>query len=218
MLYFKQQATNQQKTNYPKCFKLINLQEIYNDNITHECNNEVRNICSKNITVSYHKMEPFATHHTVNKETHRKSGMMQFILMAVLRKCCGNCINITSNQLNSQAELNKILTKEQSDIMLPIFMQSYPHDKKLHQHTYFIPLIPLESAMFIIRSSLSPKLFGKDVIMAIVNLWPLLGVSILLAFAAGVLMWLIDTWRNEEQFPRRFHTGAFEGTHFFCIL
>lgn len=46
---------------------------------------------------------------------------------------------------------------------------------------------------------------------AVLDTWPLFLIAILMAVTAGCLMWILDTWFNEEQFPRRFPKGIFEG-------
>ena len=44
------------------------------------------------------------------------------------------------------------------------------------------------------------------------NLWPLFLLSMLMVILAGFLAWLTETWSNEEEFPRPFIRGWFEGS------
>ena len=56
-----------------------------------------------------------------------------------------------------------------------------------------------------------PTKFGREIANAVIDLWPLLGLSILFAYASGVIMWMVDTWSNKDHFPRQFLSGTFEG-------
>ena len=77
-----------------------------------------------------------------------------------------------------------------------------------------IPIVRLSGAVFIIRSAIKATAFGLAVFWSIVDIWPLLGLSLLLAYASGVVMWLVDTWANKKHFPRTFIKGSFEGWWF----
>lgn len=174
------------------------------------CSSELAIPCKKNITVSYFEMNPFTTGDHLDSRNSTR-GVLQQILALALGECCGNCLNMTFRKVKSRSELISIENKENSDILFPVFTQGrfYQYNSTLPMLT--IPLIQMSGAMFITRSTISAKIFAKEVVLAIIDIWPLLGVGILLAFAAGVVIWIVDTWWNKEHFPRRFATGAFEG-------
>ena len=119
---------------------------------------------------------------------------------------------VINRQVKTRAELISLENKNNSDILLPIFSQGRQYQLNSTLPQMHVPVIQLSSAMFIIKSSISATIFAKEVVMAIIDIWPLLGVALLLAFAAGVAIWIVDTWSNKEHFPRRFVSGAFEGT------
>ena len=45
----------------------------------------------------------------------------------------------------------------------------------------------------------------------VTGLWSLISASLLLALLSGFIAWILDTWTNEEEFPRPFLVGLFEG-------
>ncbi|XP_057292208.1 uncharacterized protein LOC130614772 isoform X2 [Hydractinia symbiolongicarpus] len=49
--------------------------------------------------------------------------------------------------------------------------------------------------------------FGKGVIDA----WPILLLAVVAALLTGAVIWILDTWWNEEEFPRTFVRGVYEG-------
>ena len=185
--------------------------ELYQKAWETPCSEQVRDICNQTVTLSYMEMQPFTSSEKINKTIWPTGGLLQQIISVALAECCGSCINIKYKYVQNRTELISIDNKNNSDILLPIFSQGRYHQYNSTLPMMNIPVIQLSSAVFIIKSSISATLFTKEIVMAIIDIWPLLGVAILLAFAAGVAIWIIDTWWNKEHFPRRFVTGAFEG-------
>ena len=42
-------------------------------------------------------------------------------------------------------------------------------------------------------------------------MWPLIVICLLLCIIAGFFMWILDTWKNKDDFPRPFFAGMMEG-------
>lgn len=205
---------------YPKCYRrnnLLSFDEMMNPSNYKKarkeaCSTEISKICTKNITISYFPMEPFTNAEILNESvTINEKGILQKILRVALAQCCGNCIKLKYENVHDRKILTNITTKTHSDILLPMFSQGLAYHTNSSIPQFTIPLVHLSGAMFITKKGLSPKLFARDVVVAIFDIWPLFGVSLLLTFTAGVVIWIIDTWTNRAEFPRRFVTGAFEG-------
>ena len=205
---------------YPKCYRsnnLLSFDEMMNPSNYKKarkeaCSTEISKICTKNITISYFPMEPFTNAEILNESvTINEKGILQKILRVALAQCCGNCIKLKYENVHDRKILTNITTKTHSDILLPMFSQGLAYHTNSSIPQFTIPLVHLSGAMFITKKGLSPKLFARDVVVAIFDIWPLFGVSLLLTFIAGVVIWIIDTWTNRAEFPRRFVTGAFEG-------
>lgn len=202
----------------PRCysdfsFNMVsnNSNQIYRESWKRNCSTNVKSICTKNITISYFDMPPFTNSSNISKFYWEQTGVIQRIISVALAQCCGNCIRLNINKVKDRTALIDMMTKETSDILFPMFTRGMPHQLNASIPPLTIPVLQLPGAMFITKSTISAKLFAKEVISAIVDIWPLLGASIVLAFAAGVFMWILDTWWNKEHFPRRFFTGSFEG-------
>ena len=207
----------------PQCYNdfLYNgafINRTYKNSWKRNCKENVQKACRKNITVSYFEMEPFSTADAFTYNKWPTSGVLQQIISVALSQCCGSCINITFNKVNNRSELIDSRTKEISDIIFPVFSQGTPYRVNATFSYFNVPIIHLSGAMFITKSVISAKIFATEVIKAIIDIWPLLGVSILLAYAAGVLIWIIETWSNREDFPRIFIRGSFEGKHLLTLL
>ena len=50
-----------------------------------------------------------------------------------------------------------------------------------------------------------------NLLKSILRLYPLIIVCLLLAVVSGFIAWIIETWKNEEEFPRPFMIGWLEG-------
>jgi len=189
-----------------------NNNEIYSKAWQTPCSTQLQHICNKTIILSNIQMMPFSSGLRINKTEWPKDGLLQQILSVALAECCGTCLNLTIKDAGNRSNLISITNKESSDILLPIFSQGHQYQLNSSLPLMNIPVIQLSSAIFITKSSISATIFAEEVVKAIIDIWPLLGVAILLAYVVGVLLWIIDTWSNKEHFPRRFITGAFEGT------
>ncbi|XP_065672675.1 uncharacterized protein LOC101238360 [Hydra vulgaris] len=175
------------------------------------CSSDIKAICKKSITISYFSMPPFTDDNTFSKNYWPFEAILTQIISAGLSQCCGNCLQIVFNKVDNRSQLTDVNTKIKSDIVFPMFTQGAPNRVNTTRSPSTIPIIKLSTAMFITTLSIPPQLFARDVLIAIYNLWPLFGVSIMLAFTSGVVMWYLDTWYNKEQLPRRFIPGSFEG-------
>ncbi|XP_047140437.1 uncharacterized protein LOC101240607 [Hydra vulgaris] len=175
-----------------------------------KCSHDVKAICTKNISVSYISMPPFTDGNIFGLKNWSGAFLTQ-IVSAALSQCCGNCLNITFNKLEFRSQLTETITKLNSDIIYPMFTQGAPNRINFSQSPLIIPLVKLSTAMLITELNIPPTLFAVNIFHAICSVWPLFGVSIMLAFTAGVVMWFSDTWYNKVQLPRSFIPGSFEG-------
>ncbi|XP_065671343.1 uncharacterized protein LOC101240683 isoform X1 [Hydra vulgaris] len=186
----------------------INLQKSSNKiSWERKCSQNVESICIKNITVAYFSMPPFTDNNTFGANNWPGVVLTQ-IISAALSQCCGSCLQITFNKLENQSQLISNNNKYSIDIIFPIFTQRALNRV---ESSSTIPVIKLSAALFFTKLNILPTMFAQDIFRAIYSLWPLFGVSTMLAYVAGVIIWFLDTWYNKEQLPRRFIPGSFEG-------
>ncbi|XP_066920622.1 uncharacterized protein [Clytia hemisphaerica] len=46
---------------------------------------------------------------------------------------------------------------------------------------------------------------------SVINLWPFIMLCLLCAFISGAIIWFLDTWTNDQDFPRAFFSGTYHG-------
>ena len=150
-------------------------------------NNE---ICKRNFRISYINLHPYDSEELKCIEE-------------ILTKCCGTCAKYeVINNFSNITEVTPSLINS-SDFIFPFLASATT--KELHGF-YFLPYINAPIALYITRRDEEIMLFKS-----ILRLYPLIIICLLLAFVSGFIAWIIETWSNEEQFPRPFIIGWFEG-------
>lgn len=129
------------------------------------------------------------------------------MIMIILRYCCGTCFKpCLVEKMKDISELNEKKLAE-SDIVFPIFGRTLTTKQ---YGFYYIPMIDIPYSYYIRKATTH-----EDVMASMLSdfgaLWPLLIICLIFAITAGFIIWLLDTWMNEEEFPRKFLLGWFEG-------
>lgn len=153
-------------------------------------------ICNRTFTVSYIQQY----------ESYIKT--RNNILKIMLAHCCGNCWKFKSpKNLTNTLELRPA-TKDSPDFIYPVLGKK----SSLQKYGYhFVPVFGIESVMYITRDE------KPQIILEMVSSYPLLIISMLLAMISGFIVWLLETWKNEDEFSRAFPIGWFEGTWYSII-
>lgn len=126
----------------------------------------------------------------------------------LLHRCCGSCTKYYRMDLHEPLSQKNISFLQQSDIIYPVPSRS-SLVTELHGFHY-IPVFNIPSAYyFTIRKS--DKQMTMKMIMDCLDMWPLLVICMLMAIIAGFIGWLIETWANEDEFPRPFIKGLIDG-------
>lgn len=123
-------------------------------------------------------------------------------LTKAILQCCGPCTHFhIIHRFQNITELTPHAVRE-SDLILPFLALS--STRELHGYN-FIPFIDITDALYITEQR-QLRLF-----QSILELYPLMIICLLLALIAGYIIWLLETWYNEEEFPRDFLIGWYEG-------
>lgn len=147
-------------------------------------------ICRQNFTITHIYLPPYSTSH---------------ILESMIRKCCGPCVSITDGSLFlniSEITFSKV---NSSDFIFPFLAKSSA--VSLYGY-HFVPIIDVPTIFYFTPRYRS--LIGQLVVDCL-KLYPLIVVSLLMAVISGFVVWSLETWSNEEEFPRQFLSGLFEG-------
>ena len=136
--------------------------------------------------------------HQMGKE-HK---VLQKPVHGLLRRCCGTCANIQQVKiLNNTGELS-LASMNGSDFIYPIL--STASREKMYGY-YYLPFVDVPDMMYI---SEPPEV---GLLNLLVHVYPICIVSVLLCVVAGFVGWLCEYQRNEEEFPRGFLIGWYEG-------
>eukprot|EP00794_Sanderia_malayensis_P019104 gene19104-21019_t len=160
-------------------------------------------ICRETIDVLFTEFPPYIY---TEPGTKKIVGLIPGILQEAIHSCCVNCSKInynlkykTINELLSQVRAATILTPIVSLIGSKSFLNS----------TY-IELFETRGVAYVTTKERNLEYFQKF-LDSILSNWPLFLISILLALNAGILIWLLDSWSNKDEFPMSFHKGVIEG-------
>ena len=72
----------------------------------------------------------------------------------------------------------------------------------------FIPLIEIPNVYYV---TVNKGNLMMDLIISCLQMWPLMIMCALMVIISGFICWCMETWNNENEFPRTFLSGWFEG-------
>ena len=147
-------------------------------------------ICRKNFKISQIHIPPYST-----------AGLLEGILL----KCCGRCTNITLVKEFVNITEVPLSTLNTSHFTLPFLGRSSA--TTLYGY-HFIPIVDVPNTFYF-----TPKhrTIIESLVIGCLNLYPLIILCLLMAVISGFVVWCAETWSNQEQFPRHFLSGLFEG-------
>ena len=158
----------------------------------HSCKNT--SICDRKFNISYIKITPYYE--------------MSYMVKEMVNFCCGRCSNIIiGNIFNDDSKLNMIALAT-SDFVYPFLA---PTSANQLYGFHFIPMIDVPSVYYITAKKQSPRDTLFNLVKACAELWPLFLICLLLASISGFAVWIIETWKNADQFSRTFCVGMFDG-------
>lgn len=151
-------------------------------------------ICRKTFRLSSVELPPFSR----GMENH---------IRHMLTNCCGKCAVSTIVDRFKDVSHVTVKSLHSSDIIFPIFSRS--DNEKLYGF-WFIPIIDIPDAYYVRKKRTNEEML-RDMLNRFARLWPLLVICLLFALLAGFFAWILETWRNKDEFPRPFLDGTFEG-------
>ena len=147
-------------------------------------------ICAKTFNVTKISMIPYYTPHPSHDS----------LIDEMLRKCCGNCSPVVSTILANVSELTEKAIIA-ADMVYPVLARK---DAEMLYGFHFVPFFTNPSTFYITKRE-------DNFLRNILTIWPVVTVCLLMSIIAGFLCWIFETWTNEEEFPKPFHLGLFEG-------
>ena len=156
-------------------------------------------ICNNKFRIKYFKLLPYA------KLTRTKS---MELLEEVIRVCCRRCSKFRMVRRMNAAQNSRNNVKNSfsyNDIVYPVF--SYSKTVELYGG-YFVPFYEPSGGVYITKK----KEFSLvKLVRSCTQLWPLLIGCMAMVAVAGFIGWILDCRKNEEEFPKSFLRGWWEG-------
>eukprot|EP00794_Sanderia_malayensis_P019105 gene19105-21021_t len=199
-------AHTQQQSCFSKCDIRYEyskeIHELWNYN-TCEDVYKLACICNKSIDILFIDLPPYIY---TDAATNKVVGLIPGILDEAFQACCFGCSRmryLTPFKTASEAML-RINT---ATLMLPVITHSSATTVVADT---FVKLIPTRGVVFVTNEDKNKLNFNKFLISFFSN-WRLFFISFLLAVNAGVIIWILDSWKNKEEFPSPFYRGIYEG-------
>ncbi|XP_065070746.1 uncharacterized protein LOC135695552 [Rhopilema esculentum] len=171
--------------------------------------------CPKSITTNSYDYAPYSRY---VKSGDQYGGIFFIILDKMIKDCCGSCSRGHGSSdiiWEKPADLKKkSMSKMKEQLEIGSFDLSFPIEGSKTSEYYssshlFIPIVDSPGYALLVKSNNDGQ--ASVIFDSILNGWPILVLTVVMAVLAGMIMWMLDTYWNEEQFPRSFTEGIIEG-------
>lgn len=152
------------------------------------------NICRRNFSITYVRRQLY-----MHRILSHISDMFD--------SCCNNCTSYHVHKvLNEITDINTDILAS-SDILYPLL--GFRSLTEMYG-AYYIPVFNVPSAYYItLKPTASEKMFL--LFLGCISTWPLIAICILLSIISGFVIWIMERRKNSIEFPKRFHSGLYEG-------
>ncbi|CAH3119761.1 unnamed protein product [Pocillopora meandrina] len=146
---------------------------------------------------------------TINEVFH---GLIQDTLMRYIMVECGVLYahpviyHFKMFQVHREETLIDMMRKNEVDLACPVLEQQ--HSRKYGEFLFF--KVSDYPGTDFIRDDFETNAFAV-VVQSIQKSWPLLAITLNLTAIAGIIMWILDTYWNKDEFPRKFIQGSWQG-------
>ncbi|XP_065060053.1 uncharacterized protein LOC135687428 [Rhopilema esculentum] len=191
-----------------QCMIRINLVEEMNflqDYKTCEDVHKKHCICQQPIDILFTETPPYIF---TDPKTGTVTGLIPGMLKQALDSCCFHSNCTTINYLKPYTSSLEALEAAKMVTLLAPFA-TYTGAKTSLTNT-FVEFIKSRGVSYIGNEDRSYTSFQRF-FASVGSNWPLFGLSLLLALDAGIVIWLLDSSRNQQDFPRKFKDGIIEG-------
>ncbi|KAK3717533.1 hypothetical protein QZH41_013793, partial [Actinostola sp. cb2023] len=147
------------------------------------------------------------------------TGIFPTMLEMLTTKCCGACaehprteIDFTNSSSQSAAlKSNENQVRRDIEEVTEMHFPITGRDGQMVYNDFaFVPLVESGGTVFMTMVD-EPGKKARMVVASVFSLWPMCMAVFVSAFFAGILMWLMDTFFNTEEFPRSPFRGIMEG-------
>lgn len=161
--------------------------------------------CRPKLRVSWWKIPPYIDR---KLPTSTPVGIFPTIVKTLVQECCGKCVELDyKTPVNNSEDLKEELNKNDTFLSFPIY--GLMTETKYKNLPYF-PLIESPGLIYLEKKE-DPANAAQAVMSAVLQGWPVLVLTLIMAALSGIVMWALDSYWNPDQFPSSFFKGAWEG-------
>ncbi|XP_057292670.1 uncharacterized protein LOC130621403 [Hydractinia symbiolongicarpus] len=158
-------------------------------------------LCAEEITVAYSLHPPYVFH----DKNGSVIGILPDFIRYALESCCYGCNSVKF--IGPYGSLEKL--EQNATLTIPI--QTSTKNKLYFGHS-FIHMIEVRAVSFLGPAMKhDPNKMVMTIFSAVLNTWPLFVIAFAMAICSGVIIWLLDSDSNRDEFPNSFPKGPFEG-------
>ncbi|KAL9958730.1 hypothetical protein ACROYT_G035784 [Oculina patagonica] len=175
--------------------------------------------CQKRLSTNLMIFPPYVEHVTDTSTSGSPiGGIIPPILADMVSSCCAYCkshgetyVDFITNGSSPQSESYNDMTKKIShdtDFAFPVYGKKGQLNYKNEYR--FIDLIQSPGVAHVINTH-DPNRKNNSFLAAIYGLWPILTVTMVTVYLAGIVVWYLERKENAEQFKPSFIRGTGEG-------
>ncbi|XP_073236529.1 uncharacterized protein [Porites lutea] len=174
-------------------------------------------LCSRVINITWLSFAPFISQpKNSTRQTEKLDGVFYSIIGRAVQFCCKHFDNRgTRFEYTHKAEnidtLHANIFYDKASIGMPVYIENEFFDQQYGGTLAFIKVLESPGLVVIGNKDDVKQNHLKVLWKTIYKQWPIVLISVLLCAISGICVWALETTWNTDEFPRRFHRGAFEG-------
>ncbi|XP_065064372.1 uncharacterized protein LOC135690676 [Rhopilema esculentum] len=163
-------------------------------------------ICNSDLTIWYFNSPPYVF--TLPNGT--LDGILPAMLKLALKACCKNCTRLFYQKpFKSMVELSKqFYNVSYYQVLMPAIGIK---EARYYFSNPYVRLINSPGVAFIYPDNIGDVVMNR-LLKSLYEAWPLFALILLLTIQGGVIIWLLDTRKNPDEFPQSFIRGSLEGS------
>ncbi|XP_065064360.1 glutamate [NMDA] receptor subunit 1-like [Rhopilema esculentum] len=166
---------------------------------------EYYRVCKMALTIWNYDLLPYV----YTSQNGTLVGILPAILKILVKICCFGCTQLNYQKpFKTMKELtSNFYNKSYYQILMPAIGTK---DAALYLGNPYVKLMNNPGVAYL-QIDDSQELMLKRLVSSLGDTLPLLAIIVLLTIEGGVIIWLLDTRQNAEEFPRSFIKGSLEG-------
>lgn len=166
-----------------------------------------------NLTVAWIERPPYLNSPSNESIEDEVAGLFRDVVLKYLISECDTdenyryIYNVRTKKAQSEFEMIELLRQDEAHIAAPIFKQQ--HDEHYSEFLFF-KVLNYPGTEYITAAEEETRAIIV-VFNSLLKSWPLLAFTLILTAIAGIIIWVLDSYWNSEEFSRSFFRGSWDG-------